>query len=986
MKKIILSLLSFVGTMLFSQWQPTVLSESQYTRKELKTAKNYTLDIEYLKKVLVNAPLENQNKKPVELRLPDAEGNMHRFFVYSRPVADEKLAKRYQLGSYVGRGIDDASLFIRFSLSGDDFQSMMIKNGEYQFIEPLNQDKSVYGVFHKTNKTQRGKAFECKTDENPKQQQEIENLFSKNNWLEEARNMQINSSDQKFRTYRLAVAVTAEYSRMFGGLAGALAQINATLTRVNGVFEKDLAISLILISNNDELVYTNPDTDPFTGVNNWSRELQILLSQKIGDDKYDIGHLFATEGGGGDAGCNGCICLNPSLDGNGVPQVGGKGSAYTGTAMGGRPQGDSYDIDLVAHEIGHQLGANHTFSHTVHQGSQYNVHMEPHKGTTIMGYGDSSDAYFHTASIDEILVNLRSKENCGTHINITNTPPRVTLLPNLSIPKGTAFMLKANATDNENDGLTYTWEQIDNATSAMSILLPEATSGPMFRSLKPSNSSERYFPNLATVLSGSLKTNTEAIPTVARDLNFRVTVRDNHPNTREQQLATASQKITVVDTAPFTVNSSVVYNNTETIITWNAGNTASAPFNAKNVKIDYTTDNGATWQTIIESTPNDGEEIVTFSSTLIKDSEIFIRVSAVENVFFAVNKAKVSEITLCNGDAPKGIDVSGISTNNAFLNWNLEKNATYKIRYKNPWATNWTEASTSVSPFEMTNLEENSLYEVQIATVCNGVEGAYGSVHQFFTLAEKKYCELIPNTAERDWISNVNVTPKNGLQIMNSSSGSMPTSSVSDYSQDTTRIVYLEKGSTDNTITVNVGRNGRVGYKREGALTIWIDFNGDGNYSDSERIMMSDRTEDTQFTKIFSVPEDAYSGDKLVGMRVVHKLAWQGVPAQGYPCGRLDNGEVENYSVKISKPKEVLSVKDLSESKAKIYPNPAKDWLYLQNIKPQSTYIIYNMSGQIVLQGKADNNSINISPLQKGNYIISIHNNKDKTNFRFIKY
>ena len=74
---------------------------------------------------------------------------------------------------------------------------------------------------------------------------------------------------------------------------------------------------------------------------------------------YDIGHLFGASGGGGNAGCIGCVCVSPTA--NNQAQ---KGSGYTSPSAG-LPQGDTFDIDYVAHEYGHQFGGNHTFTTSV---------------------------------------------------------------------------------------------------------------------------------------------------------------------------------------------------------------------------------------------------------------------------------------------------------------------------------------------------------------------------------------------------------------------------------------------------------------------------------------------------------------------------------------------------------------------------------------------------------------------------------------------
>src|SRR5690606_5514181 len=167
-----------------------------------------------------------------------------------------------------------------------------------------------------------------------------------------------------------------------------------------------------------------------------------------------IGHLFGQSGGNGNAGCIGCICENPA---NATSKA--KGSAFTSSTV---PQGDAFDIDYVAHEMGHQLGATHTFSMNL-EGTGTN--MEPGSGSTIMSYAgitnwnvqNYADPYFHVASIVQVQQNLNAKA-CDVETPIANNPPSIQALPTYTIPKGTAFALTAVATDLENNPLTYTWE------------------------------------------------------------------------------------------------------------------------------------------------------------------------------------------------------------------------------------------------------------------------------------------------------------------------------------------------------------------------------------------------------------------------------------------------------------------------------------------------------------------------------------------------
>ncbi|MFY7813716.1 MAG: reprolysin-like metallopeptidase, partial [Chryseobacterium taeanense] len=548
----------------------------------------------------------------------------------------KELADQYQLGSYVGVGIDDPGKYLRFSLAPDDFQSMIIKNGVYEFIEPADKGKTVYGVHPKTDKSNEG--FLCSMNEDLLTKQEIDKLYKAGKSFTNQTTDFAKSSDKKYRTMRLAMSVTGEYTQYFGGtVANALTAINATLTRVNGVFEKDFALHLNL-QNFPNVIYTDPSNDPYspsTQMGNWNLQLQQTLTTNVGSANYDIGHLFGASGGGGNAGCIGCVCVDPA-NSNATQ----KGSGYTSPADG-IPQGDNFDIDYVAHEMGHQFGANHTFSHGLESAG---VNVEPGSGSTIMGYAGitgtntdvqaHSDPYFHAVSITQVQNNLTSK-TCDVETTINNNAPVISPLPTYNIPKGTAFVLTASATDAENDPMTYCWEEVDNATVTINKNnLGTTASGATFRSFNPTTSPTRYFPKLSSVLAGVLNNSNngwESVSTVARNTNFRVTVRDNNPIPTQQQTQYANQQIIVGNDGPFKVTTATAYNNGPTSVTWDVVNTTAAPYNVANVKIDYTTDNGVTWTVASASTPNDGNESLTLSG-LTLGGNVKIRESSIGNV------------------------------------------------------------------------------------------------------------------------------------------------------------------------------------------------------------------------------------------------------------------------------------------------------------------------------------------------------------------
>lgn len=636
-----------------SSWKEVGNSQKKAAQKANGTDKRlYTLDIAEFKQSLESLNLRASGSKGISVTIPNSAGIMEQFLVSESSNFVPELQSQYpDIRSYSGTGITDAKASVSFSVSPNGVQTMVLRgDSASEFIDPLPDNKSIYAVTTAKTRSKGILPLTCKTED-----------VALNRGLTK-KAVELKSSNGVFKTLRLALSCTGEYGQYFGGTAaGALAGMNATMTRVNGIFNRDLAVRLLLIANESSIIYTNAVTDPYSeykiedpsntitdgSEGAWNLELQSTLTDIIGNSNYDIGHLFANSGGGGDAGCIGCVCVNPS-----VVDPYGKGSAYT-SPSNGRPEGDSFDIDFVAHEIGHQLGANHTFSYDV-EGT--GVSVEPGSGSTIMGYAgitdydvqNYSDDYFSYASIKQIQNNLAGK-TCPVSTVLSNQTPTVSAGLDYTIPKGTPFVLKGTASDPNGNSMTYSWEQNDSApineNEVNSIAYETKTSGPTFRSFLPTGVTNRYFPAFNRVLVGQLSTTWESVSNIGRPLNFVFTARDNAASGFGQTNSDA-MVVTVDGTrGPFAVISQNISGvswalGSSQTISWDVNGTNSLPGSA-NVNIKLSTDGGLTFPVILASnTPNDGSQIITAPGVAAKICRILIEPTG--NVFYAVNSIPFS--------------------------------------------------------------------------------------------------------------------------------------------------------------------------------------------------------------------------------------------------------------------------------------------------------------------------------------------------------
>jgi hypothetical protein len=627
----------------------TRLSDTQTLSPTLTNdSEMFTLNPVAIERILRRAeavaarPAIKGRRNQVVLQVPLPDATYKQFAIRESSIMAPELAARFpKYKSYAGQGVRDKSATLRLSYTPFGMSAIVLSAEGATYINALGKgDDRTYVVYSKENLRQDESQFRCSVAEDKRARPDA-NLASGNN--------RSFSWGGTLRTFRLAVAATGEYTQLRGKnfntesekIDAAYDAIYKTIDSVNIIYQQELGIRLELVAKERDLIYADPVADPYSDRVNFPSDFDYLeklmdenqnkIDAVVGPLNYDIGHVFGIEGGG--LASPGTVCKD----------------AWKAKGATGKDDPDPYtfDIEYVAHEIGHQFGANHTFNEITSYCKYRNdsTAFEPGGGTTIMGYGDICDPsvhthtykdnYFHVISLMEITDYVAQISGCPVSTPRNNLPPAVVAGPDRVIPIDTLFTLTATGSDPDNDKISYCWEQFDTCGCADPNTDVDRRHSPIYRSRRPDQSQSRTFPRLEDVLFNQPSRGEEFVK-VDRVMNFRVTARDEWGNFSYDTL-----KVTFANNgSPFVVKEpnppATWVAGTSQTITWDVANTNQSPINCLAVRISLSTDGGLTFPKILkDGARNDGSETVVVPNLETRIARI--KVEAVGNVFFDIS-------------------------------------------------------------------------------------------------------------------------------------------------------------------------------------------------------------------------------------------------------------------------------------------------------------------------------------------------------------
>ncbi|MCF2874796.1 MULTISPECIES: GEVED domain-containing protein [unclassified Tenacibaculum] len=324
--------------------------------------------------------------------------------------------------------------------------------------------------------------------------------------------------------------------------------------------------------------------------------------------------------------------------------------------------------------------------------------------------------------------------------------------------------------------------------------------------------------------------------------------------------------------------------------------------------------------------------------------------------------------------APSSLTASNVAQTTLTLNWSASSDNVGVTEY-DVYRGSTKLGSTANTSVNITGLTAGTAYtfSVRAKDAAGNVSSSSNTVSVSTLSNSVSYCSY-KGTTSYEWIDYVSF---GGMTNSTGANGG--------YGDFTSKVATVAKGSTSK-IVLSVGYSSTV-YKEY--WSVWIDFNKNGTFESSERVVAGSASTASNVSADITIPASALLGQTR--MRVAMKDTAQHTTS----CGTYNYGEVEDYTVNITasttRDSDVVRAANLGNDTSlslMAYPNPSSDFVQVELASKSNdiAYRVVNTIGKVVKAGRLDNSrSLDVSKLNTGIYILEVNDGQKLLKTKIIK-
>lgn len=320
--------------------------------------------------------------------------------------------------------------------------------------------------------------------------------------------------------------------------------------------------------------------------------------------------------------------------------------------------------------------------------------------------------------------------------------------------------------------------------------------------------------------------------------------------------------------------------------------------------------------------------------------------------------------------APTNLAASGTTSTSTTLSWTASSDNVGVTGY-DVYQGSTLKASVTTTSYTVTGLTAATTYSfsVRAKDAAGNVSASSNVVNVTTSSTSVTYCASKGNNVSDEYIDYVAL---GGI--------SNATGANAGYGNFTNLVGNVPYGS--NTITFSAGFTGSA-YTEY--WSVWIDYDQNGTFETTEKVVAGSSSSSGNLTSTFTVPTTALAGQTR--MRVQMKYN-----ATSTACETFTYGEVEDYTVNIG----AAAINGITSGDTianesnvfdfKMYPNPVESTLNVAMFDNRSvSFKIYNLMGQSLKTGKLDQQQVNVSDLPSGLYVLEVNDGQKAITRKFAK-